>query len=124
KISGASAIQDVDALGDFVSVTGGAAEGLVHIGDQGDDFFAHAPAGFYHDFSEIGGVFFALHERARADFDVEDESVDTLGKLFAHDGATDEADVFHGAGGVTQGINLFVRGSDFPGLADEAHAAL
>src|ERR1700719_3190922 len=123
KIGGAATTQDVDALDDFVGVTGGAAERLVHIGDERDNFLSHALSGFDHHLGKVDSVFFALHESAGADFDVENESVDAFGEFLAHDGAADETDIFDGAGGVAQGIDFLVRRSDFFGLADEAHAA-
>ena len=104
-------------------MAGHAAERLVHVGDEGDNFFAHALACFDHDFGKDDGIFFALHEGAGAGFNVENERVDAFGEFLAHDGGADEADIFDGGCGVAKRVDFFVGRSDFRGLADEAHAA-
>lgn len=123
QISRAAAAENFNALDDFSGMAGHPAERLVHIGDESDDFFAHALAGLDHDFGETDGIFFALHEGAGARFDVENESVNTFGKFFTHDGRADESDIFDGGGGVAEGVDFFVGWRDFGGLADKAHAA-
>ena len=119
----AAAAENIDALGDFVGVAGHAAKWLVHIGNERDDFFAHALAGFDHDFSEANGIFFAFHEGTRAGFDVEDESVDAFRKFLAHDRSADETDIFDRGSNIAERVDFFVGRGDFRGLADEAHAA-
>ena len=104
-------------------MAGHSAERLVHIGDERDNFFAHAPASFHHEFGEQDGIFLALHKGAGTSFDVKDESVDAFGKFFAHDGGTNETDVFDGGGGIAKSVDFFVGRSDFRGLANKAHAA-
>src|ERR1700730_7844361 len=123
KVGGASAIQHVDALDYFGGMTRGATERLVHVGDESDDFLAHALASFDHDFGEADSVLFELHEGARAGLDIKNEGVDAFGELFAHDGSANEADVFHRAAGVAEGVDFFVGWGDLGGLADEAHTA-
>jgi hypothetical protein len=51
-----------------------------------------------------------LHERARADLDVEHKRARALGDLLAHDRARDERDGLDGAGDVTQRVELLVGG--------------
>src|SRR5882762_1947441 len=52
QIGGAAAFEDFDGLGDFVRMPGHTAKRLIHIGDERHHFFAHALAGFHHDFGE------------------------------------------------------------------------
>src|ERR1700676_1855045 len=123
EISWAAAAEYVDAFGDFIGVSGHAAERLVHVGDESDNFFAHAPASFDHEVRQLRGIFFALHKGAGTGFDVEDKSVDAFGEFFAHDGGADEADIFHGGGGIAERVDFFVSRRDFRSLANEAHTA-
>src|SRR5579859_889370 len=118
EIGWAAAAENVNALDDFSRMTGHAAERLVHIGDEGDDFFTHALAGFDHDFGESNGIFLPLHERAGASFDVEYESVNPFGQFLAHDRRADKADIFDGGCGIAEGVDFFVSRSDFRGLPD------
>ncbi len=104
-------------------MAGEPAEGLAHVGDQRDALFAHALGGVDHDFGERDRIFILAHESAGAGFHVEDQRVDAFGELFAHDGGADEADVLDGGGGVAQGVDFLVGGSDLGGLPDEGHAA-
>src|SRR4029077_236200 len=83
KIRGAAAAENLEALGDFVGMTSGAAERLGHVGDEGNHFFAHALAGVDHYLGKIGSFSFALHEVAGTDFDVPNESVDAFGEFLA-----------------------------------------
>jgi len=121
EIGGAAAVENLDTLGDFIRMASHAAERLVHVGDKRDDFLFHALAGFDHEFSEKNGIFFTLHEGAGTGFDVKHEGVDAFGELFAHDGGTDEADIFDSGSGIAESVDFFVSGSDFGGLTDEAH---
>src|ERR1700676_1718980 len=104
-------------------MAGHAAERLVHVGNERDNFFAHTHAGFHHEFRQQHGIFFALHKGAGTSFNIENESVDAFGKFFAHDGGADEADIFDGGGRVAEGVDFFVGRGDFRGLANEAHTA-
>ena len=110
-------------LDDFVGVASETAERLVHVSDEGDGFFAHAFGGFDHQLGQADGVFFSLHEGAGAGFDVEHQRIDSFGKFLAHDGGADQANIFDRGGDVAQGVDFFVGGSDFGGLADQGHAA-
>src|SRR6267378_2257930 len=52
QIGWAAAFEDFDGLGDFVRMAGHSAKRLIHVGDERYYFFAHALAGFHHDFGE------------------------------------------------------------------------
>src|SRR5258706_1005968 len=52
QIGWAAAFEDFDGLGDFVRIAGHSAKRLIHVGDERYYFFAHALAGFHHDFGE------------------------------------------------------------------------
>ena len=75
-------LHDVDALPDFDPVAGEAAEGLVHGGEEGDGAGAGGFAGLDHELGEELGFFVGGHEGAAADFDVEDEGVEALRRVF------------------------------------------
>ena len=81
---------------DLVSELAPPAERLIHIGDQGHGFLAHALTGFDHDFGEANRIFLFFHECAGTRFHVQNECVDALRKLLAHDGSADETDIFDG----------------------------
>src|ERR1700689_4174414 len=53
QIFGALAVEDFDTFLDFERVADFAAEGLLHIGDERDNFFAHAYAGFDHQLGQV-----------------------------------------------------------------------
>ncbi len=119
QIVRAFAVEDFDAFLDFERVADFAAQRLLHVGDERDDFFAHAHAGFDHQLGEIFGVFLLFHERAVAGFYVEHQRVNSLRHFFAHDGGGDQVGAFDCGGDVAQGVELFIGGRDFGGLADQ-----
>src|SRR5262249_33442618 len=100
-----------------------AAERLVHVGDERDGFFAHAPCSFDHQFGKTHGVFFFLQEGSRAGFYVENQGINSLRHLFAHDGSADQADVFDSGSNIAERVDLFVSWSDFRSLANQGHSA-
>ena len=120
----AAVLEDVDALEDFEPVAGVAPDGLGVIGEEGDGAGAGGFAGFDHEAGEQEGVFLALHEGAGAGFDVEDEGVEALGELFAHDAGGDEVRGFDRTGVVAESVEDAVGGDEVRGLADKAGAAL
>ncbi len=123
QIVGAAAFENFDGLGDFVRMPGHTAKRLIHVGDKGHHFFAHALARFHHDFREAYGVFFFFHKGAGAHFHVENQGVDAFGKFLAHNGRADEADILDSGSHVTQGVNLFVGRSNFRSLPNQTHTA-
>src|SRR5262249_51320560 len=112
------AAQDLEYFDHFECITDVAAERLVHIGDEGRHLFPHALAGFDHEFCEVDGVFFLLHECARAGFDVEHQRIDALREFFAHDGSADEEWALNGSGDVAQCVELAVGRSNLSRLPD------
>ena len=120
----APVLHDVYALPDLDPVAGEAAEGLVHAGEECDGAGVAGFAGLDHEFGELFGFFVGRHEGAGADFDVENEGVEVLGELFAHDAGGDEVGGFDGAGVVAERIEDAVGGDDVRGLADEGGAGL
>ncbi len=117
-------LEDVDALADFEPVAGEAADGLRVVGEEGDGAGAGGFAGFDHQAGEQAGVLGALHEGAGAGFNVEDEGVEALGELFAHDAGGDEVGRFDGTGVISKRVQDAVGGDEARGLADEAGTAL
>ena len=77
------------------------AQRLIHVGNERDDMFAHALAGFHHEFCKANGISFFLHECAAAGLYIEDKSIHSLGKFFAHDGCTDQCRAFNGPRDIT-----------------------
>src|SRR6266851_8883465 len=123
QIGGATALEDFDGLADFIRMAGHAAKRLIHIGDQRHHFFAHALAGFDHDFGEANGIFLFFHEGAGTRLDVEDQRVNAFGKFLAHDGRANQADILDGRSRVPQRVDFLVGRSNLRGLPDQAHAA-
>ncbi len=120
----AAALEDVDALHDFEPVAGEAADGLAVAGDEGDGAGAGGFAGLDHEAGEEAGVVGVLHEGAGAGFDVEDEGVEALGELFAHDAGGDQVGAFDCRGVVAEGVENAVGGHEPGCLADERGSAL
>src|SRR6266478_4740042 len=123
QIGGPAALENFDGLGDFIRMPGHAPQRLIHIGNQGHDFFAHALPRFDHDFGKPNRIFLLLHEGPGARFHIKDQRVNALGKLLAHDGSANQADIFDRGSDVPERINFFVGGSNLRGLPDQAHAA-
>ena len=73
------ALEYVYTFPDFEPVSGEAAEGLVHGGEEGDGTGSGGFAGLDHELGEEAGVFVGLHEGAGAGFYVEDEAVEVFG---------------------------------------------
>ncbi len=123
KSAGPRPGQHFDRLGDFHGIAGLAPERLVHVGQQRDDFLAHALAGFDQQFGQVRRVLDLLHERAGAGLHVEHQRVDPLGQFLAHDGSADQRGAFHRPGHVAQRIDFLVGGSDFGRLPDQGAPA-
>ncbi len=109
EVTGSAPAEDLDAFRNFDGMAGGAAQRLIHVGDQGHGFLPHALAGLHHDFGQADGVFFALHEGTATRFHVEDERVDSFGEFLAHDGSADQAGIFDRCGDIAKSIDFFVR---------------
>ena len=110
---------------DLERVARGAAEGLVHVGDERGDLLAHAAADRDHRLGQrLASPSKALHEGAVAGLHVEHERVDALGHLLAHDRGGDERQALDRGRDVAQRVELAVGGGDLGRLADQAEAAL
>ena len=83
-----------DGLLDLERIADGVAKRLVHVRDDGD----RLAAGHFADLDHLGG------------------------QLLGHDAADDERDARHGAGHVTQGVELLVRRVEVRRLAGNDHA--
>src|SRR6267143_1502787 len=123
QIGGAAAFEYLDGFGDLVRMARHAAKRLIHSGDKGYHFLAHALAGFDHDFCKANRIFLFLHERPGARLDVEDQGVNAFSKFFAHDRRADETDILDGRSNVTKRVDFLVGRSNLRGLPDQAHAA-
>ena len=80
----------IDALADLIPVAGEAAEGLGHVGEEGDGAAVIGVAGGDHELGKEAGVGGVLHEGAGAGFYIKDEGVEGFSELFAHDAGGDE----------------------------------
>ena len=114
----------VDALGHLDRVAHGAAERLVHPGDQGPHPLAQGPADGAHRPRQVARVVEPLHERAVARLDVEHQAVDPLGQLLRHDRGRDQGDRLDRRRRVAEGVEPLVGRGDLGGLADQDEAAL
>src|SRR5205823_10285416 len=72
-IARSSAFEDVDRFPHFDGIAARSAEHLIHIGDQRAHLAVHALADADHRLRQAARVIERLHERARSDFDVEDQ---------------------------------------------------
>ena len=105
-------------------MAGGAAERLVHRGEQRADGFAAGLADRDHGTGEGERVVLLFHEGALAELHVEHERVDALGEFLAHDAGADERDALDGAGDIAERVELLVGGHDLRRLADHGAADL
>src|SRR6267143_1702545 len=83
NIGGATAVEDLYGLGDFIRMARHAAKRLIHAGDVRHHFFAHALPGLHHDFGEANGIFLFLHESAGARLHVQHQGVNAFGEFLA-----------------------------------------
>ena len=77
-----------------------------------------------HHLREAPGVHLALHEAARAHFDIQHQCVQADRQLLRHDGRSNQRNGFDGSGGVTQRVKPGVGGRDLRRLPDESQAVL
>ena len=96
---------------------------MIHVGNQRGHLLAHALAGFHHQLGQVRGILLVLHEGAGTGFYVENQSVDALGELLAHDGRANQEWALDGAGDVAQRVELSIGRSNLGGLADHGAAA-
>src|SRR5712664_185247 len=123
EIGRAVSFEYLDGLRDFVRMARHAAKRLIHVGDEGHHFFAHALAGFDHDFGQSNRIFLFLHECARACLHIEHQRVNAFRKFLAHDGSANQADILDGRSYVTERVDFLVGGSNLGGLPDQPHPA-
>ncbi len=124
EILGAATPQHLDRLGDLVGVAHLPAQGMVHIGEQGDETSVVSLTDADHRFRQPAGILNVLHERPPAHLDVQHESVEALGQLLGGDRRGDERDGRDRPGDVAQGIQETVGRNQRVGLAGERHAML
>ena len=65
-----------------------------------------------------------LHESAGSGLHIEDQSINTLSQLLAHDRGADQCRALYSSGDIAQGIHLLVCRRDTGSLPDEAGATL
>ena len=125
QIARAAALQHVEAFDDLEGIAHGAAERLLHRGNHGLGPHARRVADRDERFGEPPRVGLGLHERAAAGLDVEDERVDALRDLLAHDRRADERNALDRRRHVTKCVELLVRRRNLRRLADHraAHRA-
>ncbi len=118
-----AATQDFAGFDDFEAVADVCAEGLAHIGEQGDHLFVHVESDGYELLCEFAGFVDIFHKSAVAEFDVEDEAVDIFREFFAHDARRDQGDGFDGGGDIAQCVEFAVGGNEVAGLTGHDEAA-
>ena len=111
-----------DGLLDLERIADGVAKRLIHVRDDGDRLAAGHFADLDHLGRELARIVQRLHKRTAAALDVQHDDVRTGGQLLGHDAADDERDARHGAGHVTQGVELLVRRVEVRRLAGNDHA--
>ena len=111
--------EEFDGLDEFDPVSGGVAERLAHVCEEGDG----AGSGGFGSRDEQGSEEFGFggiaEEGSGAGFDIEDQSVQAGGEFFAEDGGADESGGFDGTGAVAESVEDAVGGDEIGGLADD-----
>ena len=115
--------QNLQHLNHLKRIPNHVAQRLIHVGDERDDMFAHALAGFHHEFGHEGRVLFGLHECARPRLYVQHQGVNSFRQLFAHDGCTDQIRAFDCSRDIAQRIQLAVGRSNLGSLANHGASA-
>ncbi|CCI52153.1 hypothetical protein BN13_150014 [Nostocoides jenkinsii Ben 74] len=114
-----AARKHLDGLAYLDGVAGGQPQWCRHIRQQRNGFDAGVGAEVDHRASELAGVVDVLHERPRADLDVENERPGALGDLLGHDRGGDQRDGLDGPRDIAQRIQLLIRrGQAGAGRAD------
>ena len=116
----------VGAIGEDSSATGVGGSQTDNSADQAGATYVFARTGgtwsqqaYLKASNTQGGDMFGF---SVAHLHIEDEGVDALGELLAHDGAGDERDALDGRGDVAESVELLVCGTDAAGLSEEAAA--
>ena len=122
EVGRAAAAQALDGFGDFERVARGAAQRLVHRGEQVAHGDAHFVAHGFERGGEFDGFGAGFHEGTGTEFHIEHEAVERLRELFAHDAGDDERLRGHGRGDIAEGVKFFVRRTKVGGLADHGDA--
>ena len=99
-----------------------APERLIHVRNQRHHFLAHALPGFHHHLGQPDGIFFFLHKRARAGFDIQHQRIDSFGKFLAHNRRANEPHIFNRRSDVAQCVEFLIRRRNFRRLPDQTHA--
>ena len=123
RIFGAFPAEDIERFLNLERIADGPSEGLVHIGDEGGNFFTHGGAGVDERTGELAGIFDILHEGAGTTFYIEHKGIDAFGHLFGHDGGDDQRDGGNRGGDIAQGVEFFIGWRDLGGLADHGATA-
>ncbi len=106
-------LQRLRDLHDLERVADGVAQRLVHVGDQRLHALVDAAADADHQLRQAARIHLPLHERARADLDVEHQRVEAGRQLLRHDRGGDERNGFDRRRGVAQRVELAVGGREF-----------
>src|SRR5271170_7133083 len=120
----ALAAEDIDSFPYLEPVAGEAAEGLVHVGEQGDSPGAGGFPGLDHERGEIERLCFRLEKCSGAGLYVQDQAVESGSKLFAHDRSADKVGALDRAAMVAERIDDPVGGNEVFGLAGEGDPVL
>ena len=124
QIRRAVPVQRLHRLRHLDGVAGGAAQRLVHVGDERRRPFARAGADVDHRLRQGQRVLLGLHKGAGAGLNVQQNRICTGGNLLAHDAGGDQRQAVHRGGDVPQSVNLLVRHRQLPTLADQRDADL
>ena len=112
----------IDGLADLHRVAGGAAQHLIHVGEQRRGGHPVAPRDVDDRSGQLAGLLHAGQECPRADLDVHHQGVQPGGELLGEDGADDQRDRLDRARRVADGVQTAVGGREPARLADDRAA--
>ena len=116
--------QGAAGFGHFQGVADGAAQRLVHIGDQGDHIAPGGAPDGHHFLGQLARLGVFGGEGAAAHFDIQHDALGAAGQLLAHDAGGNQGDAVDRRRHVTQGVELAIGRREVGTLSGEGESDL
>ena len=100
----------------FQGIPHGISQGLVHIGEQRDNFTPSQLPDIHHHIGELTRILERLHERAQASLHVEQDRLRARRQFLAHNRRGNQRNRLYGPCHIAQGIQLSIGRSEIQGL--------
>ena len=124
QIGGAFAPEHRHTLGHLQRIANAVAQRGIHIRDERRHLAAVSRPNGNHQTGQLNGILQILHERTAAHRHIQQDRVRSCGKLFAHDGGSDQWDAAHRCRHIPQSVHFFISHRNFSALADHRNADL